>query len=91
MTPDESDQAFELVKRPDFWCRARLFHALRAAQQSGVLEEVLDEMDIPAHTKERIHQHLELYWWTYKEGSIAGPADRRRKLRDDSKPGPLEL
>jgi hypothetical protein len=62
ITPEETEWAFDVVRRPEFWCRAKLFQALEAAHQKGVLEECLSEMDIPDDVAERIAAHLIEHW-----------------------------
>lgn len=58
----QHEEALEVVQRPEFWCRARLFLALAAAKEKGVLAECLDEMDVNALEVGRIFQHLDAYW-----------------------------
>src|SRR5688572_21397681 len=72
ITPEQMEQAFELAKRPDFWCRAKLFAALHAAHTKGVLQEVLDEIgDSCGNSDDATHihgaasliaRHLEVHW-----------------------------
>jgi ribosome modulation factor len=56
------EEALEVVQRPEFWCRARLFLALSAAKEKGVLAECLDEMDVDALEVSRIFKHLDAHW-----------------------------
>ena len=66
-TSDKNDIALEMIGKPEFWCRAKLFRSLRAAQKAGVLDIVLnefDEFDDDDRDKiiEIINEHLRIYW-----------------------------
>ncbi len=62
LTPEDLDKALAVVSRPEFWCRAKLFRALEAARQKGVLAECLDEMEVPGSEVNRIIDHVEHHW-----------------------------
>jgi|SRR4051812_39792278 hypothetical protein len=61
-TSDEMERALDIVSRPEFWCRAKLFIALQAAQQKGVFRECFEEMEIEDSEVARIEAHLEKHW-----------------------------
>lgn len=62
ITSTEFERAVEITAQPEFWCRARLFRALRAADIKGVLHEVLDEIGIDGREEVRIINFLNHHW-----------------------------
>jgi len=62
LTSDDMDKALDVISRPEFWCRAKLFRALEAARQKGVLIECLDEMDVRHEAAHAIICHVEQHW-----------------------------
>lgn len=70
-TPNDSATALAMIKRPAWWCRAKLFIALNAARRVGVLEECLEEVDgLSGEMIQKIVRHLHTHWdGEYKPGA----------------------
>jgi hypothetical protein len=68
LTPVDLSHALTVIKQPEFWCRAKLFHALLSAQKKGVLEEVLSEMELPQPSIDLITSHLAAHWDPIRAG-----------------------
>jgi hypothetical protein len=62
LTAEDLERAYDVVRRPEYWCRAKLFTALEAARVKGVLREVLDEMEISTQQADAIERHLVKHW-----------------------------
>jgi hypothetical protein len=62
LTPEDVDKANSVIRWPEFWCRAKLFTALEAAKEKGVLRECLEEIDIPPAQVDWIERWLDLHW-----------------------------
>ena len=51
------------------WCRARLLHALGAAEEQGILADVLSEILGDSGDVRHIREHLRRHGWTKPEGA----------------------
>jgi hypothetical protein len=62
LTPADVELALNIIARPEFWCRAKLFRALEAARVGGVLDKALSEAGVPDQVIDVFEQHLVRHW-----------------------------
>ena len=59
---DKNEIAIEMLRIPEFWCRAKLATGLAAAYRKGVLKELLDEWGVAAYAQRRIMESIRAHW-----------------------------